>query len=74
MVKIKVIYTMYKILQTSAKEKQAVEDPMRIGRSFFILETKLLFFLKEQEGPEPLLKFIKKKVQKSTAQRLQREA
>ena len=45
MVKIKVICTMYKILQTSAtglQEKQAVEDPTRIGRSFFILETKLL--------------------------------
>jgi hypothetical protein len=30
-------------------------------------------FFKEQEGPEPLLKFIKKKVQKSTAQRLQQK-
>ena len=31
-------------------------------------------FLKEQEGLEPQLKFITKKVQKSTAQRLQQEA
>jgi hypothetical protein len=34
----------------------------------------MLLLLKEQEGPEPLLKFIKKKNKKSTAQRLQQKA